>query len=68
MAEMLLGWALAEEGQEEEGIAQMRQGLADLLDNRRRTLAAVVRCPAGQGAQQGGGSQRRSACWTRLSR
>jgi class 3 adenylate cyclase/predicted ATPase len=30
MAVILLGWASAEEGQEEEGIARMRQGLADL--------------------------------------
>ena len=30
MAVILRGWALAEEGQGEEGIARMRQGLADL--------------------------------------
>ncbi len=28
MGTILRGWALAEQGQEEEGIAQMRQGLA----------------------------------------
>ena len=43
------GWALAEQGQGEEGIVQMRQGLSCLPSHGGRAGTAVSSCPAGRG-------------------
>ena len=53
------GWALAEQGQGEEGIAQMRQGLAAYRP-RGQSVAAVFSCPAGRGVWESGAGRRRA--------
>ena len=51
---ILRGWALAEQGQVEEGIAQMQPGLGCLAGHRSRAGAAVLSCPAGRGVWKSG--------------
>ena len=48
---MMRGWALAEQGQVEEGIAQMRQGLAAWAMGQ---TVPTVSCPAGRGVWKSG--------------
>ena len=55
------GWALAEQGQGEEGIAQMRQGLA-ALQATGAELTAVLSCPAGRGVWESGADRGRADC------
>ena len=54
MGLILRGWALAEQGQGEEGIAQMRQGLAALRAIGAELVTAVFSCPAGRGVWERG--------------
>jgi len=56
---MLRGWALAEQGQEEEGITQLRQGLAGLRATGAEAITpyflALLTETYGKGGQAGGG-------------
>ena len=67
---ILRGWALAEQGQGEEGIAQMRQGLAAYRATGAEIWTAVLSCPAGRGvweSRAGRGRTERAGrgagCW-----
>ena len=62
---VLQGWAIAEQGQEEEGIAQMRQGLAAYRAHGGRDWTVVFACPAGRGAGKQGRQRKGLACWLR---
>ena len=51
---ILQGWALAEQGQGEEGIAQIRQGLAAYRATGAELTRSVFSCPAGRGVWESG--------------
>ena len=55
---ILRGWALAEQGQEEEGIAQIRQGLAGLRATGAAVCHAVLSGLAGRGVWESGTGRR----------
>jgi len=48
LATILRGWAMAQQGQSEEGFAQMRQGLTALEATGAETMAAVLSCSSGR--------------------
>ena len=51
---LLQGWALAEQGQREEGITQIRQGMAAYRAIGAELLRSVFSCPAGRGVWESG--------------
>ena len=63
---ILRGWALAMQGQGEEGMAQMRQGLAAWRATGADAVAAVLSGPAGRGVWASWARPTRGcACWPR---
>ena len=57
---VLQGWALAEQGQSEEGITQIRQGLATYQAIGAGILSVLFSCPAGRGLWESGAGRGRA--------
>jgi class 3 adenylate cyclase/tetratricopeptide (TPR) repeat protein len=68
MTTMLRGWAMAKQGQNEEGIAQIQEGLGHIASDRGEIGATEFSLPTGRGMHRDGSPRRRAKCFDGSSR